>query len=45
LVVWCAIYASERIDTGKFLDEPMEISLEFYSTVPWLESEPVIFSY
>ena len=39
MVVWCAIYASERIDTGKFLDEPMEISLEFYSTVPGLKGE------
>lgn len=41
LVVRCTIYASERIDAGKFLNETVQVTLKFHSTVPRLEGKPV----
>jgi len=39
LIVWSTIYSSEGVDAGKFLDESVEVPLEFHSAVLRLESE------
>jgi hypothetical protein len=40
LIIWCAIDASEGVNSGELVNESVEVSSKLYCAVPWLEGEP-----
>jgi hypothetical protein len=41
LVEWRTINSNEGVDSGKFLNKSMKITLELNCTVPWLKRKPI----
>jgi hypothetical protein len=40
LVIWCPLYAFQRVDPWQLLNKSMKISVEFFCTMPRLKSKP-----